>query len=413
MSFSTGPLSSVDAVGVITAREINAKLTDRGFLISTVVTLVLVIAAIVGPAVLSGRAAEYTVVTVGSDAAAVVAAVEQDAAAPVEPEEADPLDFTVTSSAADSLAAAERAVTEGEADVAIVDSPAADAGIELVAQREVPGELATAVDAAVTNGRITTGLDALGASPAQVSDLLTSVTAAQRFLDPDGGRSIEALVLGIAFAVVFFFTALTFGLTIAQSVTEEKANRVVELLVAVVPIRVLLVGKVLGNLVLALGQIVLLLAGGLLAASIAGQGELIPLITGAAGWFVAFFVFGFAMLACLWAAAGALASRVEDLGSTTLPVQLLIMLPFFAGVSVTDEGPARVALSYVPFSAPLIMPQRLVTGDAAWWEGVLALGVIAVTGALLVVVAERLYRGSLLRTRGKVSLRQAWASARR
>jgi len=57
------------------------------------------------------------------------------------------------------------------------------------------------------------------------------------------------------------------------------------------------------------------------------------------------------------------------------------------------------------------MPQRLVSGDADWWEGLLGLGVIAVTGALLVVVAERLYRGSLLRTRGKASIREAWAAA--
>jgi ABC-2 type transport system permease protein len=54
------------------------------------------------------------------------------------------------------------------------------------------------------------------------------------------------------------------------------------------------------------------------------------------------------------------------------------------------------------------MPQRLVAGDASWWEGVLALGIIAVTAAVLVVLAERLYRASLLRTRRTKGLRAAF-----
>ncbi len=403
MSTSTQSVSFGQAVGIITSREIDAKLRDRGFLISTVVTLVLIIAAIAAPAILAGRTPQYTVVTAGPAAQRVAADLAQ-------PQGSADAEFTVTATSASDVSAAETAVRNGDADIAIVDATGSSP-VEVIAHRQVPGELATAIDAGVADTRLADRLGELGASPPEVAELLAPVTVAQRFLDPDGGQSLEALILGIAFAVVFFFTALTFGLTIAQSVTEEKQNRVVELLVAVMPVRALLVGKVLGNLVMALGQIVLLLAVGLLAASVAGAGDLIPLLTGSAGWFVAFFVFGFAMLACLWAAAGALASRVEDLGSTTLPVQLLIMAPFFAGVSLTEESPARVALSYVPFSAPLIMPQRLVSGDADWWEGLLGLGVIAVTGALLVVVAERLYRGSLLRTRGKASIREAWAAA--
>lgn len=84
--------------------------------------------------------------------------------------------------------------------------------------------------------------------------------------------------------------------------------------------------------------------------------------------------------------------------------------PFFLGVYVTSPGTLLTVLSYVPFTAPLSMPRRLLIGDAAWWEALVSAGIIAATTAALVVLASRLYRGSLLRTGSKTSLRAAWAA---
>ncbi len=130
------------------------------------------------------------------------------------------------------------------------------------------------------------------------------------------------------------------------------------------------------------------------------------------GWFLAFFVLGFGMLACVWAAAGAMTARQEDLQATTMPIQILILIPFFAGVYITDPGRWLTLLSYIPFSAPLSMPRRLLIGDAAWWEPILStLGMVA-TGVVLVLIATRLYEGALLRTSSRTSLRTAWAGTR-
>ncbi|OUD88262.1 ABC-2 family transporter protein [Clavibacter michiganensis subsp. michiganensis] len=64
--------------------------------------------------------------------------------------------------------------------------------------------------------------------------------------------------MAIAFGLVFFISALTFGQIIAQSVVEEKQTRVVELLMSTIPVRALLAGKVLGNSILAFTQIALI-----------------------------------------------------------------------------------------------------------------------------------------------------------
>ncbi|MFX5634542.1 ABC transporter permease, partial [Acinetobacter baumannii] len=73
------------------------------------------------------------------------------------------------------------------------------------------------------------------------------------------------------FGIVFLIAASTFGGTIAQSVVEEKQTRVVEILISAIPVRALLAGKVLGNTVLAMAQIVLLAAVAVIGLAVTDQ----------------------------------------------------------------------------------------------------------------------------------------------
>jgi ABC-2 type transport system permease protein len=221
---------------------------------------------------------------------------------------------------------------------------------------------------------------------------------AQRLLEPPSKNTDLALASSTAFALLFFLTTFLFGMAIAQSVVEEKQSRIVEILVAAAPVRVLLAGKVLGNTALALGQIALFVAVGLAGASVAGQSGLVSLLLRSSPWFLIFFLLGFLLLACLWAAAGALANRQEDLQATTMPLQVLVFVPFFAAAYVYTPGTLLTTLSYIPFTAPIAMPRRLGLGDAAWWEGALAALVVAAAAVLLVGVATRIYERSLLQS---------------
>ena len=130
---------------------------------------------------------------------------------------------------------------------------------------------------------------------------------------------------------------------------------------------------------------------------------------GASGWFVAFFLLGFVMLACLWAVAGSLASRIEDLQATTVVMQVLVIVPFFAALFTDGPGPLQRVLSYVPFTAPLLMPARVVLGNAAPWEPVVSALVVLATGIVFVLIGARLYEGSLLHTSSRLKALQAWA----
>jgi ABC-2 type transport system permease protein len=130
----------------------------------------------------------------------------------------------------------------------------------------------------------------------------------------------------------------------------------------------------------------------------------------AIGWFVPFFVLGFVMLATLWAGVGALAARQEDIGGLSTPLQMAVMLPFFAVIFLAENAPVMTVLSYIPFSAPVAMPVRLFNGEAAGWEPVVSLILLAAATVGLLAAGARLYEGSILRTNGRTSFATAWRS---
>ena len=152
--------------------------------------------------------------------------------------------------------------------------------------------------------------------------------------------------------------------------------------------RQLLAGKVLGNTGLAVGQMALYAALGLVGLAFTSFGSFLPSVTGALGWFLVFFLVGFLLIACLWAVAGALASRTEDVADST-PVTMLLLGIFF-GSGTFLEGTAQTVLSYVPPASAVLMPQRILEGDALWWEPVVALALLLVAAGVVVIGAERL-----------------------
>ncbi|MCB2412482.1 ABC transporter permease [Demequina sp. TTPB684] len=401
MSVNRGEL-----VRIIAGREINVKLHDKGFLASTVIFIAVIIASIALPAMLSGGAPSYTL------------AVAEDA-------------YEVSDAAVNLVSAPDEARLPGvpKADVTIVEAQSVEAALEdenvtavlsvdggravLTGREGVPDELTSLVAAASAQVTSQQVASEAGLTNEQLSALVAPTPPRVDILEPGPDYAVPPQLLVVVFGFLFYFSVLTFGIAIAQSVVEEKQSRVVELLVAALPVRWLLAGKVAGNAVMAIAQVALIVGAGLVGAGLAGQGDIVSQALGASGWFLLFFVLGFLMLACLWAVTGSLSARIEDLQSSTLYMQLAVMIPFFAAVFLTEESPLRVVLSYVPLTAPLIMPGRVATGDAALWEPAIAAAIVAVTAVVLIIVGARLYAGSVLNTSQRTNLVAAWKSGGR
>jgi ABC-2 type transport system permease protein len=351
------------ATRLVAQREIEATVRNKSFWITIGIFVVGLLAAAILPGLFDDDSAP-TVATVGPEAARVVAAT----------------DFTARPMA--NVAEANGLVRAGDVVAAVISAPGTPTGVRVVALTETPYEIVAA----------------LAETPPV--DLLTPGAIDQ---------SVVSLV-SFLFALVFFVFAM-FGIGIAQSVVVEKQTRIVEILVSTVPVRALLAGKIAAHSLLVFAQVGLLALITPLALRAGGQGVLLALIAPALGWYVPFFILGFVLLASMWAVAGALVSRVEDLGSSTTLVMMFVMLPYLAVTFFQDNDRVMMIMSYVPFSAAVAMPVRMFGGEPQVWEPFVSMVVLAAAVVVCVLGGARLYTGSLLQTGARVRLRRAWASA--
>lgn len=234
------------------------------------------------------------------------------------------------------------------------------------------------------------------------------------------GSGVDPATAGGRFAVAYagsvllYFVLIFFANLIVTGVIEEKSSRVVELLLPAVPARQLMGGKVLG-----LGTVGTLQATAMLAPAVAvllvTGGERVPPRIGlsVASVLIAF-VLGYGLYAGVTAGLSALVSRVEDSQIALFPLYALLIAAFatsFPVLGAPDSTLAQVA-TFVPFTAPFVVPVRIALVDLPLWQAGLAAVSVVASAVLLTIVAARLYEGSILRAGARVSLRSAWRAAR-
>ena len=136
---------------------------------------------------------------------------------------------------------------------------------------------------------------------------------------------------------------LTFGYLLASGVVEEKASRVVEVLLATIRPKDLLAGKIIGLGLLGLGQLAVMTTVGLAAAAASGALDVSGDVIGAAALAVGWFVLGYAFYSGLFACAGALVPRQEELQASMTPLTMLILISFFLSFAVLDDPDGTLA----------------------------------------------------------------------
>ncbi len=204
-----------------------------------------------------------------------------------------------------------------------------------------------------------------------------------------------------------------YGIWVASGVIEEKASRVVEMLLSAIRPKQLLLGKIIGIGTLGLAQLIVISSFAIGLAFATNAIDVSSSAFGAAGLVMGWFILGFAFYATLFAAAGSLVTRMEELQNVIVPINLTILVSFFISIGALQDpnGRLQVIASILPTSSALAMPVRIVLGAAPGWQ--IAVSLVALVGStvLLVPLAARLYSGAVLRTRGRVRIREAWRSA--
>jgi ABC-2 type transport system permease protein len=389
-------------VGLIARREFVERGRSRVFIGVLIGSMLLILAGMFAVS-LVGRPAPSASVTVAGQGPPGLADEVQRVAADLA------VDVVLVDSA--SVEAAREAVESGSVDAALVDGDTI-----LAVGAPSPSVDAVLRGAATASARVVAAQE-LGLSETAVDTVVQPVVVVVEDLSTAGPVDDLEVARGLAAfmsVVILFILVMAFGQFVGSAVVEEKQTRVAELVLAKVSTAAMLIGKVLGVGGLGLVQLVILgltYAVGLWAF---GDGsaalDLFRLGLGSLAWMTLWFVIGYAMYSFVFATMGATVSRLEDLQSLTY-VPSVLLLPAYAVAAASLSGtasPLLAPMSMVPIWSPLLMPFRIVTGDAAWWEVVVALVGSAAFIAFLVWFGARVYRGAALRTGGRVGLREAY-----
>lgn len=385
-------------VVLIARRELAERVRSKAFRVSTVISLLVILAIAILPSVLRSDGDGTTTYRVGLTGD--VPAGTEDALDAVA-EQVGRVRLEVV----DVEGSPRSALTADDLDAVLVDDRT------VVVADELPTRLEAVVQTASAQVSLVGALSDAGVSSTEVASALDQRPLTVDAVDPPSKE--EARRAGVAFfaTVLLFGQIFGYGFYVASGVVEEKSSRVMEVLLSRVTPTQLLVGKIVGIGLLGLGQLVLFSVVGIVAGTVSGTfdvaSEIVPVAPLVLGWFL----IGYALYACLFAMGGALASRTEELQSTTGPITLVAMASYF-GATFAGNDPggtfARV-VSLIPTAAPLLMPMRMATGEAAGWEVLLATGLVVAVIAVLVPVTARVHAGAALFTRGQLKLRAALA----
>jgi ABC-2 type transport system permease protein len=376
---------------IVARREFVERARDRGFQVSTAITLLLLVGVIVVSAAFN-RPTSFDLVVVGAGSEVLGGEVRVAA---------DALGFEVKVLALPDRAEAERAVDVGDADAALVNGDA------IVVRDEPPGQLVGLIQAVSLRERSRQALVAAGLSDDQVDAALLQRPLPVEALEPVDARRNESATVAFVGVLLLYGQLFAYGYWVAAGVVEEKSSRVVEVLLATLRPSHLLRGKILGIGLLGLLQLLLIGLVALFVSNAVGSLEFPSGAIATMGVVLVWFVLGFFFYAGLFAVAGSIVTRQEDLQTTMTPLTILIIASFIIGLSATGDPDSTLAVvaSLLPFSSPLVMPTRIVLGDAAPWEVVASLAISVVSTAALIPIATKVYSRALLRP-GRVRIRQ-------
>ena len=377
----------------VAKREISTKIRDKTYLISIGAFLAIIVAVIVFNVLASSGSNDYKVAVVGQGSEQL----EQAATT-----QADQLGAKVTFVEVDDRAAGEALLNDDEVDV-VLD------GDTLLRKGSLPSSLSSIMQNAHQSVTAIEQAEAAGIPATELAKVMQVAPLTEQSLSASSGDELERGIIAMVAVGLSYGMLMMIIQFVAQGVVEEKSSRVIELLMTAVRPRQMLAGKVLGLGILGFLQMLLVLGLGVAAALIA---DLIDIP--ASGWstilqVLAWYVLGYAFFAVLAATAASLVSRQEDLGSALMPLTFVPLVAFFLAFQVLSSPDSTLATvtSMIPGISPTTMPVRAALSSVPIWQYVVAVGLQILAVYLLVRLAARIYSGAMLKTSGKIKVKEA------
>jgi ABC-2 type transport system permease protein len=431
----------------VARREYLFRVRGRAFRITTALLAVVVVAVTLVPTILGALGiADPPEIGVHVDAddlstdpvlaiqAVLIAAGDPAGALDGEPDEPDPADADDRARVTriDDPDAAREAVRDDDLDglLLVTRGEDGDLAFEYVSSAGPVNQTRLLITQAASALAISDRLERAGISAGESAELFAPPDFTATAADPDDARNEEdfggAYILAYAVVILTFMAILTYGNWVAQSVAEEKSGRVMELLITAATPRQLLTGKVLGTGAAGLTQyaamvaavVIGLVANGPVSERLGVTGslpiqlpELEPMMIVSFG---VFFLLGFVLYSTLYAAAGSMVSRIEDVQQAVGPLMFLAMGGYFASFAALNDPDAGWVgiLSVIPFFSPYVMPARMLLTTPTAMEIGLAILLLVVTVVVAIWIASRIYSAGVLLYGQRVGIRTVLRASR-
>jgi ABC-2 type transport system permease protein len=420
-------MSAASNILAIARREVEVRIRTRSFAIATILLVVGVFAIALLPVIVSKiGTSDATRVAVAAPSEQLAArasstittllnpATDQGAASQAP-------DYVVT--VVPDLATARSGVVAGDYSGALGIERSADGNLRFTYYTNEPatGRSTALLQQAANAIAVGDRLDRLAVAPADQATLFAPAAFTVSWPDPerrdpirDADASVGEDLLAFGMTLLIYMIVIMYGNWVAMSVVEEKSSRVMEVVLnAATPFQ-LLAGKVFGVGAVAFLQYAsVVVAGGVallleptLANAVLGSSASAPelpqgLTPSLLLLFGAYGILGFLLYASLFAAAGSLVSRQEDVNAVVMPMTLLSTAGYIIGVYASTgllDGRAGwiTALTQVPFLSPFMILGRVATGIAEPWEVAVSLVTLMITIGVAIWVAARIYAVGVL-----------------
>ena len=285
-----------------------------------------------------------------------------------------------------------------------------------------------------------------------LADVRTRVTLKAYNVDTESGEEKESssalsMILAYAFGFIMYMFVLLYGVQVMQGVIEEKNSKVLEVVVSSVRPFELMMGKIVGIACVAITQFVIWIAvlavGGTLAVNALVPADLLAAAQGMSAGidpgmmeamntavapdaaaalgnlmdvgylvkmlvvFLVYFAGGYLLYAAMFAAVGSAVDNIQDSQQFQMPVTLPIVFGLIGMLSaMRDPGGAMAFwLSIIPFTSPMVMVARIPYGVPAW-ELALSIMLLVATFMLMVWLAGKIYRVGIFMYGKKPSFRE-------
>ena len=273
---------------------------------------------------------------------------------------------------------------------------------------ELPGDsLMKKINAILNDTKFAFSMEKFNITPEEYANIMTP---ANLDVVQTGNASHERMILVYALVFGIYMITLTFGAMVANSVIEEKSNRIMETLITMAKPMELFFGKVLGVCAVGLTQIGVILGAGLIMLKTSGTSlEVLSSLNLNASIifaFIAYFLLGYLTFSMLYAAVASLATSSQDVNSSMGAITLVFVGVFLLAMNCmfNIESTLAKVFSYVPFASPLIMFERIVLSKVTFVEILITtlinLGFIILVGFF----SSKLYKKGTLHYGKKASL---------